>query len=98
MIDERFTISMSESKSIPAHALYGAPVGNYRLSAVAGAALAAASAPYIGRGNKCSANEDTCEGMRAKGTELCMGHLRSSKRVSVETKGESDGASTNDTI
>jgi hypothetical protein len=36
--------------------------------------------------------------MRAKGTELCMGHLRSSKRVSVETKGESDGASQNDEI
>ena len=64
--------------SVPAHSLYGAPVSGQRLAAVDGARIAAPSGPYIGRGNKCSANEDTCEGMRAKGTELCMGHLRSS--------------------
>lgn len=85
---------MSESKSIPAYAYYGKPVGDYRLNAVAGAALAAASAPYIGRGNKCSGNDDTCEGMRAKGTELCMGHLRAStkmtKVVTDDASGEND--------
>lgn len=64
--------------SVPAHSLYGTPVSGQRLAAVDGARIAAPSGPYIGRGNKCSANEDTCEGMRAKGTELCMGHLRSS--------------------
>ena len=64
--------------SVPAHSLYGSPVSGQRLAAVDGARIAAPSGPYIGRGNKCSANEDTCEGMRAKGTELCMGHLRSS--------------------
>jgi hypothetical protein len=64
--------------SVPAHSLYGAPVSGQRLAAVNGARIAAPSGPYIGRGNKCSANDDTCEGMRAKGTELCMGHLRSS--------------------
>lgn len=65
---------------VPAHAYYGKPFGDYRLAAVSGAKLAAASAPYVGRGNKCTANDDTCEGMRAKGTELCMGHLRSAAK------------------
>jgi hypothetical protein len=47
-----------------------------RLAGVAGAKLAAPSAPYIGR-NRCIANEDTCEGPKAKGTDFCVGHLRS---------------------
>ena len=51
--------------SVPAHALYGSPVTGQRLAALDGARLAAPSGPYIGRGNKCSANDDTCEGMRA---------------------------------
>lgn len=78
---------------VPAHAYYGNPVGDYRLSATNGSRLAAASAPYIGRGNKCTANDDTCEGMRAKGTELCMGHLRkAAKEVvgNVASKDESE--------
>ena len=72
------------------------PQNNQRLSAISGARIASASAPYLGRGNKCSGNEDTCEGMRAKGTEFCMGHLRSVKKVSVETKVVNDVASTDD--
>ena len=64
------------SSSVPAHSYYGQPQGDYRLSAISNSRLASASAPYVGRGNKCSGNEDTCEGMRAKGTEFCMGHLR----------------------
>lgn len=64
------------SNSVPAHSYYGSPQGDYRLAHIQGAKLASASAPYVGRGNKCSGNDDTCEGMRAKGTELCMGHLR----------------------
>ncbi len=67
---------MSIKGSVPAHTLYGSPANVSRLSAIAGARLAAASGPYVGRGNKCSANEDTCEGIRAKGTEYCMGHIR----------------------
>lgn len=70
--------------AVPAHSYHGRPVGDYRLSSVAGARLAAASGPYIGRGNKCTANDDTCEGMRAKGTELCMGHLRSAAKEVVK--------------
>jgi len=87
---------MSQSPSLPAHSYYGVPQNNQRLSAISGARIASASAPYLGRGNKCSGNEDTCEGMRAKGTEFCMGHLRSFKKVSVETKVVDDVASTDD--
>jgi hypothetical protein len=64
------------SSSVPAHSYYGQPPGDYSLSFVSGSRLASASGPYVGRGNKCSGNDDSCEGLRAKGTEFCMGHLR----------------------
>lgn len=89
------------TKSIPAYALYGAPVGHQRLAHIEGARIAPPSAPYLGRGNKCSANDDTCEGMRAKGTEFCMGHLRSKdKKFLTETdpKVVTDAPSENDTL
>lgn len=70
---------MSIAGSVPAHALYGEPVGGSRLAPTSGSRIAAPSAPYVGRGNKCSANEDTCEGIRAKSTEYCMGHIRQLK-------------------
>ena len=41
-----------------------------------GAKIAAPSAPYVGR-NRCIANQDTCEGPKARGTDYCIGHLRS---------------------
>jgi len=78
--------------AVPAHSLYGQPANNMRLSAIADARLAAASAPYVGRGNKCSGNEDTCEGIRAKGTDLCMGHLRSKASKKVEATDAADEA------
>lgn len=62
--------------SVPAHSYYGRPQNDYRLAHTDGARIAAPSGPYIGRGNKCTGNDDTCEGNRAKGTEYCMGHLR----------------------
>jgi hypothetical protein len=80
--------------SVPAHAYYGKPVSGIRLASVDGARLAAPSAPYIGRGNKCSANQDTCEGIRAKGTDLCMGHLRSATKG--KDKEVTDGVHNND--
>lgn len=66
--------------AVPAHALYGKPVDGYRVAAVEGARLAAASGPYVGR-NRCIANDDTCEGPKAKGTDYCIGHLRSQGEV-----------------
>lgn len=66
--------------SKPAHALYGEPVKGYRLAGTDNARIAAPSAPYIGR-NRCIANDDTCDGPKAKGTDFCVGHLRSQGKV-----------------
>ncbi len=76
------------SNKVLAHTLYGAPANASRLAPTDGARLAAPSAPYVGRGSKCAANEDTCEGMRAKGTDFCAGHLRSmAKKVGDDASG-----------
>ena len=59
-------------------AYYGEPISGIRPAAeIPGSRLASASGPYLGRGNFCAANEDTCTGRKAKGTDYCMGHLRS---------------------
>lgn len=87
---------MSIQGSVPAHAYYGKPVSGIRLAHTNSARVAAASAPYVGRGNKCSANEDTCEGIRAKGTEYCMGHLRKFKPVVSVDKEVTDGIRNDD--
>ena len=69
---------------VAAHAYYGQPVTGIRPAAQQdGSKLAAPSAPYVGR-NRCIANDDTCEGPRAKGTEYCVGHLRSVKKAESE--------------
>ena len=78
------------TSAVPAHAYYGKPQGDYRLAQVAGARIAAPSAPYIGRGNKCVGNEDSCEGNRAKGTEYCMGHLRKMLKEQNESKAQDE--------
>jgi hypothetical protein len=66
-----------------AHTLYGEPVKGIRPAGEApGSRLAPAGAPYIGR-NRCVANEDTCEGPKAKGTDYCAGHLRSMAKKEV---------------
>lgn len=83
--------------AVPAHSYYGQPQGDYRRAALSDARLAAASAPYVGRGNKCMGNDDTCKGIRAKGTQFCMGHLRSIAKQNGETKEVTeDAASTDD--
>lgn len=63
--------------SKPAHALYGQPVQGYRPAhqGVEGARLQAGGGEYTGR-NRCVAENDTCEGPKAKGTSYCIGHLR----------------------
>ncbi len=82
---------MSISGSVPAHSYYGTPVGGKRLAAVDGSRLAAASGPYIGRGNKCSAKDDTCEGNRVKDEVFCAGHLRSARKDNAVAVEVSDG-------
>jgi len=66
----------------PAYAAYGQPVNDYRLAAIgtAGAKLQAGGGEYTGR-NRCIANDDTCEGPKAKGTDYCIGHLRNKKKA-----------------
>jgi hypothetical protein len=66
--------------AVPAYALHGRPAVEARLAHIENARIASASAEYVGRGPKCIANEDTCEGARAKGTEYCVGHLRSAMK------------------
>jgi len=82
------------NSSVPAHAYYGSPVTGQRLSHSADSFVAAPSGEYIGRGNKCVAKDDTCEGMRVKGEHLCQGHLRSYKaelKKALEAEAVADG-------
>jgi hypothetical protein len=70
--------------SVPAHSLYGVPVyGNRPAGAVAGSKPASASGPYIGRGDKCTGNDDTCGANRVRGQELCVGHSRKTTKPSI---------------
>lgn len=87
---------MSDIQAVPAYSLYGQPANAARLAHMDGARLAAPSAPYLGRGNKCSANDDTCEGMRAKGTAFCMGHLRSIQKKGGDSRDDDKADSTAD--
>lgn len=69
---------MSINGSVPAHSYHGVPVFGARPAGQqAGSMIAAGSGPYLGRGNKCTANGDTCKGNKVKGEKLCAGHLRS---------------------
>ena len=80
MVTKRLIVMTTSQTSKPAHAMYGAPVSNVRpASAQAGSRIAAASGPYLGR-QRCIANSDTCEGPQAKGSEYCIGHLRSAEK------------------
>lgn len=63
-----------------AHTLYGKPVDNVRPAmSNTGTAPAGAGLPYLGR-NRCIANNDTCEGPKARDTDYCIGHLRSMEK------------------
>ncbi|CAB4171525.1 hypothetical protein UFOVP923_3 [uncultured Caudovirales phage] len=85
---------MSIIGSVPSHALYGVPVyGTLPAGQIAGSQPAPPSGPYLGRGNKCSAEMDSCEGFRTKNSEYCAGHGRSlAKQAPIEPLAEvSDG-------
>ena len=72
---------MMTNNAVPAHGYYGAPVSSQRQAAISDARLAAASAPYIGRGDKCTGNEDTCGDNKVRGQEFCAGHLKQAKSL-----------------
>jgi hypothetical protein len=67
------------NNAVPAHAYYGTPQTGYRLAAVAGSRIAAPSGPYIGRGDKCTGNDDTCGANKVRGQSFCAGHLKKIK-------------------
>ncbi len=67
--------------SVPAHALHGKPVSGYRQAAVANARMAPPSGPYVGRGDKCEGNEDTCGANKVRGQKFCAGHLKQVKAL-----------------
>jgi hypothetical protein len=76
---------------VPLYSYYGVPAAREaRQAAYDDARIAAASAPYLGRGNLCAANNDTCEGRRAKGTDYCYGHLRSMGLAGKEVNADAD--------
>lgn len=83
---------MMSNNSVHAHALYGRPVDGYRLSAVADSRIAAPSGPYIGRGDKCSGNDDTCGANKVRGQQFCAGHLKQAKSLAEVADKIVDGA------
>jgi len=73
---------MMNTPPVHAQAYYGTPVGGQRLNAVANARIAAPSGPYLGRGDKCEGNDDTCGANKVRGQRFCAGHM---KRAKAET-------------
>jgi hypothetical protein len=67
------------NNAVPAQSYYGTPLTGYRLAAVAGSRIAAPSGPYIGRGDKCTGNDDTCGANKVRGQQFCAGHLKKIK-------------------
>lgn len=76
---------MMTNSPVHAQAYYGTPVGGQRLPAVAAARIAAPSGPYLGRGDKCEGNDDTCGANKVRGQRFCAGHM---KRVKSEQVAE----------
>lgn len=78
---------MSISGSVPYHSYYGSPVmGIMPAGNVGNVRPATAGGEYVGRGNKCSAKDDTCEGNRVSGEVFCAGHLRSVRKAETEAE------------
>lgn len=73
--------------SVPAHSLYGesASRGSRNYDLASAKAAPPGGMPFIGH-TRCMANEGTCQGARAKGTDYCIGHLR---QILKETSNES---------
>jgi hypothetical protein len=83
---------MMANSSVPAHAYYGTPQTGYRLAAVSESRIAAPSGPYIGRGDKCSGNEDTCGANKVRGQQFCAGHLKQARALAEVAEKIDEGA------
>lgn len=72
----------------PVYSLYGESA--IRGSRLTDSSLAAEAPPggmpYLGH-TRCMANEETCQGARAKGTDYCIGHLRQMAKESLNESG-----------
>ena len=80
---------------VPLYSYYGEPANRSSRPAWGGpnATMAPPSGPYLGSGNKCAANDDTCEGRKAKGTDYCYGHARSLGVIQVKEVSDGNGSS-----
>lgn len=71
---------------VPAFSAFGEPVfKSARLAGLEDSVLAPPGGMDYVRGSLCKGNDDSCGAPRAKGTELCIGHLR---RQEKEAAGE----------
>ena len=71
--------------SVPAYSLYGesATRGSRPYDLASAKEAPPGGMPYVGH-TRCMANEGTCQGVRAKGTDFCIGHLRSMAKASLD--------------
>jgi hypothetical protein len=55
---------------------------------MAGGGMTYVPKPLIGprKAHWCIANEETCKGPKAKGTELCIGHLKGQMKLEREAE------------
>lgn len=71
----------------PIHSYYGvsANIGSRPFATADATPAPAGGMPYMGH-TRCMANEETCQGARAKGTDYCIGHLRQkAKEIASES-------------
>lgn len=74
--------------AVPAHSLYGEPAsrGSRPAASPVGSQPAPAGGmPYDDRHCSYPTGGNPCQGYKAKGTDYCMGHLRSVAKSKVET-------------
>jgi hypothetical protein len=64
------------SNVAPVASLWGSPANAHTSVQPPGTTVQVGGMPFIGH-EKCAANHGQCGAPRAKGTELCIGHLRS---------------------
>lgn len=69
---------------VPTYSLYGesAMRGSRLIDSATAAPAPPGGMPYVGH-TRCMANEATCQGARAKGTDYCIGHLRQMAKESL---------------
>jgi len=72
---------------VPSYSLYGeSAMRGSRPYATADARPAPAGGmPYVGH-TRCAANDETCQGARAKGTPYCIGHLRALAKAKEDAR------------